>query len=176
MYVELEEIEKQLDATRRTLNIQLVNNERLVSTNEDLSAKITRLENELREERKKNNELNGLREFFFGLDKKEDYKDIDVDFKDLKSVRIVILGGHEKWQTRMKEHLSEAIFIHADMINFDLSVIDDAQAIFIYANHLSHAIYYKLINYARGNKKIFYLSSQNEKFVLKEIQNSLRNI
>lgn len=176
MFVELEEAEKQLDITRKALNFQIINNEQLVSVNEDLSSKITRLEKELQEEQVKNNELNGLREFFFSHDKKEDYKDAVVDFENLKNAKIIILGGHEKWQTKMKEHLPEAIFIHADMMNFDLSVVDNTEAIFIYANHLSHAIYYKLINYARGSKKIFYLNSQNEKLALKDIHNGLKRI
>lgn len=143
----------------------------LINKVDELTKKIDKLTVELETERLKNNELNSLREFMFCLDAEIEYKEIDIEYERLKGIKAAILGGHERWQAKMKQTLPECIFIHTDMLNFDLNILNNVNDIFIYVNYLNHAMYYKVMDYIKGkNKNIYYLNQQNEKFVLMEIQ------
>lgn len=107
----------------------------------------------------------------FGLDAQIEYIKIDIDYSTLKNVKAVIIGGHERWQAKMKDLLPNFIFIHIDMVNFDVSMFDSVEFIFIYTNYLTHSIYYKAMDYVRGSDiKVHYLKQQNIDLVLKDIQ------
>jgi len=140
----------------------------------ELTKKVERMSFELENEAIKNNELNSLREFVFQLDSQVSYKETDIDYSRLKRLNAVIVGGHERWQAKMKESLPKCTFIHADMINFDINILNSVNDVFFYVNYLNHPIYYKVINYIRGkNKNIHYLNQQNEKLILMEMQKVL---
>lgn len=107
----------------------------------------------------------------FSLDAQAEYKFSSIDLNKLHQVKAIIIGGHEKWQTRMKELLPNFGFIHTDMVNFDLSVLSSVDYVFFYVNYLNHSIYYKTVDYIKGkNVNIGYLNQQNENLVLKEIE------
>lgn len=175
MYAELEHTENELKKARQTISTLAANKEESISENDELRRKINSLESQLQKEEQKNDELNALREFVFSLDTEIEFKEAPIDYDGLKSSRLIILGGHERWQSKMKEYLPEGVFIHPDMMNFDLSLVDGAEAIFICVNYLNHSIYYRLMEYAKGkSKKIFYINRQNEKLVLMDMQKKLR--
>ena len=128
------------------------------------------------QEKQKNVELNSLREFMFSLDKEVEYKNIEVNIDKLKEINGVIIGGHEKWQQKMKEYLPKFIFIHTDMLNFDVTALNGVKDVFFYINYLNHAIYYKVIEYIKNKDvKIHYINVQNEDLVLKNIYNVYYN-
>lgn len=176
MYIEIEELEKSLNTATQKLFAQKQELNKLQQQLEKLERENKRLKTELEEERKNRNELIGLREFMFSLDRQEEYnikEEIDMEF--LRNYKSVIIGGHEKWQQRMKELLPNFIFIHPDQTNFDTKILENIDIIFIYVNYLNHGIYYKVMSAIEGkNIKVAYLNQQNEDKVLQEIYQKIK--
>jgi len=173
MYVELEKTEKENAKLRDKLEYFASENAKL---NEEITAankSIDKLKKELELEQLKNKELNSLREFMFSSDKQIEYKIIgtdDFNIDKLNKVRAIIIGGHERWQAELKEVLTNFKFIHTDMLNYDVSILDSIDYIFICTNYINHAIYYKTIEYIKGkNIQLYYLNQQNKNIVLRKI-------
>lgn len=170
MFVELEELEKQLQKTKSQLSIAENNLLESEKKRENLVKENARLKAELEEEQKNREELNSLREFLFSLDRQEEFITEAIDFDILQDYKAIIVGGHEKWQKRMKELLPNFIFIHPDNLNFDTRLLDGVGVVFIYVNYLNHGLYYKVMSAIAGkNIKVAYLNQQNEELVLHEI-------
>lgn len=173
-FAELEAKEKEIIKLSSQLKQTEVSEINLTNKVNELTKKIERMTAEIEHEKLKNNELNSLREFVFRLDSHVEYNETDIDFSCLKNLNAVIVGGHERWQAKMKEVLPKCSFIHTDMTNFDLSILESTNDIFFYVNYLNHPIYNKVTDYARGkSKKIHYLNQQNKKLVLMEIQKAI---
>lgn len=169
-FAELEAKEKEIIRLISKLDQREAQVKDLIEQAEQLTKQVEKLQKEIESEQLKNNELNSLREFMFSLDTQVEYAEKDIDYNILKTIKAVIIGGHEKWQSRMKEILPGCIFIHTDMINFDMAVLDSVDIVFFYVNYLNHSIYYRIIERLRNTKKkIHYLNQQNESLVLKDI-------
>jgi hypothetical protein len=173
-FAELEAKEKELIKISSKLEQKEATEFNLINKINELTKRIERMSAEIENEKLKNNELNSLREFVFRLDSQVAYKEIDIDYSRFKKLNAVIIGGHERWQAKMKEILPKCTFIHASMVNFDVNILNSVSDIFFYVNYLNHPIYYKVINYIQGkSKNIHYLNQQNEKLVLMEMQKAL---
>ncbi len=172
MYLELEGLEKEIAAAKQETN-------RLSGALEEARDRIgvlekenARLKDELAEEKKNRQELNGLREFLFSLDLQEEYREAQYDPDELKNYKAVLIGGHEKWQARMKELLPKFIFVHPDNVAFDLRLLDGVGTVFVYTNYLNHSIYYRAMGAIAGkNVQVGFISQANEALVLKHIAN-----
>ena len=94
---------------------------------------------------------------------------------DLSIYRGVVVGGHERWQARMKEVLPDTwCIIHPDD-NVDLNVIAGADIVFFFTGYLSHAVYYGVIGETRRrNIPVGYIKRINDVECLKEIQNEIK--
>lgn len=174
MFVELEGMEKDLQRTKEKLE----STQRGLSEAEKIHGLLEkeneRLKAELAEAQRNREELNSLREFLFSLDRQEEYQAEKVEFEMLKNYKAVVIGGHEKWQQRMKEHLPNFIFLHTDQLNFDFKLLDGVDTVFIYPNYLNHAMYYRIMSAIEGKRvKIVYLNQQNDEITLKHIQKAL---
>lgn len=168
-FVELEQREKEVISLMSRLDQREATNRDLAAQVEQLNKKVTMLQKELESEQQKNNELIGLRELMFNLDRQTEYKEeLHIDYDKLKSIKAVIIGGHEKWQQRMKDLLPGITFIHPDQASFDLSLLDGVP-VFFYVNYLNHSMYYRAVEYLRGKGKIHYINQSNESLVLKQI-------
>lgn len=175
MFVELEALELELKKANKKIYAKEKDMEEIVKKLEILKKENTRLKKQLREERKQKSELNGLREFVFNLDKEVEYKDTaEINYELLRNHKAVIIGGHERWQQKMKKFLPNFIFIHSDMLNFDTNIFNNIDTVFIFINYLSHGMYYKVIETIRGKDiEIVYITKQNHKKVLKIIQEKI---
>lgn len=170
MYIELEEVENELTKANTQLKIEKQAYNNLDEKYKILEKENERLKAELEQEKKNRQELNGLREFFFSLNNKEEYLSEDFNKDSLKEFKAVLIGGHEKWQHKMKEYLPNFTFIHLDNINFDKRILDGISHLFVFPNYLSHPIYYKATNAVAGKgAKVIYLENQNEDLVLRQI-------
>ena len=86
-----------------------------------------------------------------------------VQFPVHTSGNIVSFEGHLNWITSIKELLPEVKFISASVMPND-DKIKNADQIWIQANYLSHANFYKVINIARNRKiKTRYFKSTSAK-------------
>lgn len=174
MFIELEGTEKELQRTKEKLKStqrSLLEAEKIHGL---LEKENLRLKAELAEAQRNREELNSLREFLFSLDRQEEYPDEDIDFEKLKQFKAVVIGGHERWQQRMKEYLPNFIFIHPDQLNFDIRLLDGIDIVFVCPNYLNHSMYYKLMAAIEGKDiKIVYINQQNENIALKFIYKTI---
>lgn len=84
----------------------------------------------------------------------------------LKSLNILIMGGHQIWQNKLKELYPYFTYIDSDNINFDINITRNADIILFNTLHCSHSLYYKMKNNTNNglyeNKnKVTYIGSNN---------------
>ncbi|BAO04852.1 uncharacterized protein CBO05P1_133 [Clostridium botulinum B str. Osaka05] len=150
-------------------------NERLKLELEKLEKENKQLKQELNEKENYKSEVVPLREFIFGLDNVEDFKEQQIDYNKLLSLNAVIIGGHPQWQNKIKEYLPNCRFIAPDMLNFDTNILNNVDIVFIYTNYLNHAMYYKVIDIIRerGLRLEYLKSNINMEIVLNQINKVL---
>ncbi len=71
-----------------------------------------------------NSILDSLREFMFNLDTQNIYEEKPIDTAALQKIKGLILGGHPKWQDRMKEILPNLKFLSVENVNFDTNILN----------------------------------------------------
>lgn len=106
----------------------------------------------------------------------EKYKEKEIEItseilEELKNRKGVIIGGDYSLHNKLKEILCEFYFVAPEDINqFDLKSLKQLDTIHIYTDYLSHALYKKVIPYARkNNKKVIYLVGANVNMIIKKI-------
>jgi hypothetical protein len=137
----------------------------------DLKNQNTQLQRELDEWNTQQEELNALRELAFSL--KQDYVPTKktLDISKINTNKIVIVGGHPNWQEQIKTQLPHVRIIDTNALNFDPEQLKEVDLIIFNTATLSHAMYYKMINYARKNKiHIGYIANQNIGMSLSQIE------
>lgn len=176
MFIELEGLEKSLNGTAEKLSLAKKALSEAEKIHEDLQRENVRLNTKLAEEKKNRQELYSLREFLFSLDQQEGYQEEEAyNLDELKTFKAVLIGGHERWQARMKELLPEFVFIHPDNKAFDARLLESVPTIFICTNYLNHAIYNKAMDYiANKDVKVRYIHKSNEKMVLSDIYRAMK--
>jgi hypothetical protein len=152
---------------------------RRLSVSEDLLSKSASAVNSLKRDVKRlsekvidlesgRSELNSLRGFLFSLDHEEEFSPSGVEV-DLSAINGVVLGGHVRWQNKMKSLLPSFSFISPESLNFDQNLIRNADFIFVFVNYLNHAIYYRAMS-AVTTAKVHFLRQSNDDLVLEEIK------
>ena len=96
-------------------------------------------------------ELADLRELVFHL--QEDVYDaepeyIGIAFPYHNFQRIVVFGGHDSWAREIKPRLPDVRFVDKDMVP-NAELIRRADIVWIQANAISHAFYYKILDETR---------------------------
>lgn len=88
--------------------------------------------------------------------------------KLLRSKKILIMGGHANWQNRIKEVYPKLTYMDSDNVNFDVTILKNADYIFFNTLHCSHTIYFKVkdnLNAGRdkqeGKDKLIYINNNN---------------
>lgn len=171
MFVDIEGIELQLKEVQKESLLLQDSKENLLNKVDEQSKEIKRLKEELEKATEDKKELTKLREFMFNFDNLDDNSDDSIDYNKLKNINAIIIGGHPKWQNRMKEYLSNCRFIAPDTLNFDVSILNNVDIVFIYTNYLNHSMYYKIINEIRDkNIRLEYLKANiNQEIIFKQI-------
>jgi hypothetical protein len=139
----------------------------------EMEKKIKDLERRLVIERQKEKELVELRSLMFSLSNKDMPSDSDLSGElDLNDVKVAIAGGYERWQRKIKERYPNFVFIATE--NFDVRLLNGIEHIFIFARHIGHKLYYRVINEVRKRDiPVSYVSKVNEDLAVKEIKNAL---
>ena len=96
-------------------------------------------------------ELTDLRELVFHL--QEDVYDAEAEstgitFPYHNFQRIVVFGGHDSWAREIKPRLPDVRFVDKDMVP-NAELIRRAEIVWIQANAISHAYYYKILDETR---------------------------
>ena len=134
----------------------------LQSENSRLKQTVYEADRELREVKKINiaqeqkaeldrQELSDLRELVLHL--REDVYDgepenTEIAFPYHNFQRVVVFGGHDSWAREIKPRLPDVRFIDKDMVP-NAEVIRRADIVWVQANAISHAYYYKILDETR---------------------------
>jgi len=103
-------------------------------------------------ERKKNTELNRLREFVFSIQAGDDIAIPKVKLQDLaERKKIYIFGGHINWRNRMKRQYPFLTILDGHRESFDERILFNADLLLLNTSNMSHALYYKVIDILRTN-------------------------
>ncbi|QLY81042.1 hypothetical protein [Clostridium intestinale] len=140
-----------------------------------LKNRIKELENNLYEEQKYKMELNALREYVFEKDNnyipEEEEKSL-VNY--INGKKIIIIGGAKEWRRKFREKYPEIRSLNGFNENFDVTVLGMVDYVFFFTGHMSHATYYKAINYIRLNQIPFgYIGKTNLDLVELELIDGL---
>ena len=89
---------------------------------------------------------------------------------------IVIIGGHINWVNKLKKEFPKWKLLDANITrDSDSQLINGAEKVYFFSDHLSHRMYGKTINLVRANKIPFgYLHSINMESLIRQIYEDLR--
>lgn len=169
--IEAENLERKLKDANEELealkNIEAMQSKMLLCSEKRIKA----LEKQLEKEKGKTDKANDSLVIFVP---NYEQSDIMIDFDMLKDKKVAIIGGHQRWHTKMKEVLSNSFFISPDTLNFDTNILLNSEAVFVYTNYLNHGMYYKVMEYAKSkNIKVYYIDHQNTDIVLAKMYKAL---
>lgn len=140
-----------------------------------LKNRIKELENNLYEEQKYKMELNALREYVFEKDNNYIPEEEDKSLVNyINGKKIIIIGGAKEWRRKFREKYPEIRSLNGFNENFDVTVLGMVDYVFFFTGHMSHATYYKAINYIRLNQIPFgYIGKTNLDLVELELIDEL---
>ena len=95
----------------------------------------------------------------------------------LKSLNILIMGGHQVWQNRIKELYPYFNYIDSENVNYDINITRNADVVLFNTLHCSHTLYYRMKNNVNNGReenkgKVIYIGSNNLNY-FKEIVSNL---
>ena len=65
--------------------------------------------------------------------------------------RVVIVGGHDSWRRVIKQELDGGVkYIDRDVQHFDPALVQNADAVWIQRNSISHSQFYKIVKLAKS--------------------------
>ena len=80
------------------------------------------------------------------IDPRSSLTDIVFPYHNIQ--RIVVFGGHDSWAREIKPRLPDVRFVDKDMVP-NAELIRRAEIVWIQANAISHAYYYKILDETR---------------------------
>ena len=82
---------------------------------------------------------------------------------DLRDKKVAILGGHERWQKKMKRLFPGWTFISVDDDSIGgYNALEGADYIYAYTNALQHKVYYRAMKLVKKeHKALFFLGGTN---------------
>jgi hypothetical protein len=126
-------------------------------------SEIKRLRIELEAEKRKNEEVKVLREFVFSLESDETLEfPISNPVVIPKAKKIILVGGHENWRKKVKEKFPSLFILDGTNPNLDIATFKNADFILFHTAHMSHAVYYKVIDTVlKNNIKFDFVNGLN---------------
>lgn len=136
---------------------------KLESDNSSLCASLAekrRLEVESKDIRKQleasNHELAVLRNYVYNLTESDNpIKDNTIESmkETIAGYRIVIVGGHSNWLSKMKKEFPDWIFVNSKASGTtDVSIVNKADYVYFFTDTISHSKYHQFMNVIRERK------------------------
>ena len=139
---------------------------KLQDDNEELKEKVAG-KRKLEEENKELNdklesatrELAALRTHVYNLTESEEEKD-NISYEDMKEAlkdkRIIVIGGHSNWVSKVKIEFPSWTFINPSATgSTDTSIVDKADKVYFFTDLISHSTYYRYMNIVKERKVNF---------------------
>ena len=126
-----------------------------------------------------NRELVALRDYIYNLtedDRPDQSVSIDAMKKFLSEKRIVIIGGHSNWVSKMKKEFPDWSYVNPEASgSTDVSIVDKADYVYFFTDTISHSKYFQFINVVRERKVDFgYIHGVNIEKTIRGIYRELK--
>jgi hypothetical protein len=126
-----------------------------------------------------NRELVALRDYVYNLtedDRPDQSISIDAMKKFLSEKRIVIIGGHSNWVSKMKKEFPDWCYVNPEASgSTDVSIVDKADHVYFFTDTISHSKYFQFINVVRERKVDFgYINGVNIEKTVRGIYRELK--
>lgn len=176
MNIKYKELVDKEEDLRSHHTVVLDENEKLRLENEELRRKLIKMENALNKSQSNNKELFELRNYLFNNQEEYDdevcvSKDDEIDLEYLNDKRVICFGGNKAWVSNMSKEFTNWTFIAAQSMNFDASILKDADIVFIKATYISHGMYYKVMANLNDKTEIRFINNTNINRIKKELGN-----
>ncbi len=97
-----------------------------------------------------------LREFVFALQNDDDLIEEPIeDFVLPPNKKIILVGGHENWQKKVKEKYPSLTVVDGTNTNQDIRLFENSDLVLFHTPHMSHATMNKIMSHI-NKKKIPY--------------------
>lgn len=125
-----------------------------------LEAQRNRLQAELDERAGDVQELAALRSALYAAEQEDEQVSNDTVPELPADLRIVCMGGHQRWITQMRDALPDVVYIPAGS-SADDQIIRNADAVWFRADYMSHSAYIPAIAACRAAKiPVYYFSAR----------------
>ena len=141
-------------------------------------SKIGRLEKEIEKQKRLLRETAALRSYVYEL--QVDVSDIVethiYKWDELDSEKVVVVGGTDSWQKRLKEKLPSWKFISASQNNIDRHIIVSSKYVFFNTSFVGHSLYYSIVSMIQSSEgtKLCFINNNNIDRVHDEVLKQIR--
>ena len=171
MFFEFEQIKRERDVAVQK-NIETVNlYKQLEAANNENERIIRRMMLENKTLKENQTDLVGLRELAFSLKSEDEFVAIPEaeSLNKLRDMDVVVVGGLESWQRKLREYLPKGIFISIGAENFDVRLLHNNHYVFLNTRALTHKLYYRVVESLNENNVLRYFSRNNIESCLGEL-------
>ncbi len=145
---------KEIESLRRKIHIQESDIKQLMAENagrKKIMDENLRLKEELDSEHR---EVVALREHLYNMTEEgtESVPEVSIDDmkKYLKGLRIIIIGGHSNWRSKMKQEFPDWTYVDAEVSGtIEGSIVKNADRVYFFTDTISHSTYYRYMNVVR---------------------------
>lgn len=123
-------------------------------------------------------ELTELRNYVYILREKsnEEFEKKQIIFPDFwTNKKVIVLGGHNNWQRKLKEKFPQWQFLTVDKKTFSSEIIRDKDFIVCNTEILSHTAYYKMLASRSKHQHILFVHSNNIELCIQELNAQYQN-
>lgn len=124
-------------------------------------------------------ELIGLRNFVYQMSeepgKYREPESARTALDEFKKERVVVIGGHEHWRSKMKEIFPEGLFLAGNNNNFDAAVLRNKRYIIFNTDILKHSSYYRIVKEKKKGQRILYVHGNNVERCISELEKQIVN-
>lgn len=138
--------------------------EQMAEMEKHLNSTAAELEKEKQEKKQEKKELIALRNYVYenghGLNTSEEMNtDLTVEEmkEDLKKRNVIIIGGHQNWNNKMKAIFPDWTYIAAEQKVVTETMIANKELVLVFEEHCKHSLYYKVISSLGENTKLGYI-------------------
>ena len=101
---------------------------------------------------------------------------VDEMKKYIRKLRIIIVGGNDKWVIKMKQEFPNWIYVNATVSGtMETSIVEKAFKVYFYTDTISHSTYFRYSNAVKERNVPFgYIHGVNIENVTKQLYSELK--
>lgn len=124
-------------------------------------------------------ELVALRDYVYNLTERpeaEDAVSVDEMKKYIRNLRIIIIGGNDKWVIKMKQEFPGWTYVNATVSGtMETSIVEKADKVYFFTDTISHSTYFRYSNVVKERNVPFgYIHGVNIENVTKQLYRELK--